>query len=80
MVPYNKDLILKFQAYINVKIHNHYRFVKYLFKYMNKELDQATVVIKKTISSELDKTITYVDVFNKIKIYFDCRHACSYFF
>lgn len=36
MVPYNKDLIMKFYAHVSVVICNHSRSEKYLFKYVNK--------------------------------------------
>lgn len=80
MIPYNRDLIMKFQAYINIEIYNHSRSVKYLFKYVNKGPDKATVIVWKTGSSELDKNLTDSNMSNEIKTYLDCRSFYSHVF
>lgn len=33
VVPYNRDLLVKYQCHINIEICSHARSVKYLFKY-----------------------------------------------
>ena len=64
VVPYNRNLIVKFDAHINVELCDYSRSVKYLFKYVNKGSDRATLGI------ECSDTPTERD---EIKRYLDCR-------
>ncbi|XP_075088445.1 uncharacterized protein LOC107780595 [Nicotiana tabacum] len=68
VVPYNRNLIVKFDAHINVELCNYSRSVKYLFKYVNKGSDRAT------------KTVEYTDTgveIDEIKRYLDCRYISA---
>ncbi|WOH08104.1 hypothetical protein DCAR_0727541 [Daucus carota subsp. sativus] len=67
VIPYNRDLLVKFDAHINVELCNSARSIKYLFKYINKGPDRATAVIETT------------DERDEIKAYLDCRYisACE---
>lgn len=46
-MPYNRDLLLKFQCHINLEVCNNSRSLKYLFKYCLKGHDNATMLLQK---------------------------------
>jgi len=74
VVPYNKHLLLKYNAHINVEWCNQSRSIKYLFKYVNKGHDRVTVAFYK--SGNVDNQSHCID---EIKMYYDCRYlsACE---
>ncbi|XP_022032442.1 uncharacterized protein LOC110933532 [Helianthus annuus] len=73
VVPYNKKLLKKYQAHINVEWCNQAGSIKYLFKYINKGPDRATVVV---LHSDNQNEQHEKD---EIKEYYDCRYisACE---
>ncbi|XP_076951280.1 uncharacterized protein LOC143624552 [Bidens hawaiensis] len=73
VVPYNSRLLKKYQAHINVEWCNKEGSIKYLFKYINKGPDRAT------ISLVQDKTDNQGEVVDKVKAFYDCIYlsACE---
>ncbi|XP_024962610.1 uncharacterized protein LOC112502843 [Cynara cardunculus var. scolymus] len=72
VVPYNKHLLKRYQAYINVEWCNQNSSIKYLFKYINKGPDKAIVAVVESSKDEV--TINYVD---EIKEYYNCRYVSA---
>ncbi|XP_076943656.1 uncharacterized protein LOC143613971 [Bidens hawaiensis] len=74
VVPYNKILLRKYQAHINVEWCNQEGSIKYLFKYINKGPDRATISLVQNNSP--DNEDPYAD---EIKAFYDCRYlsACE---
>ncbi|XP_023741779.1 uncharacterized protein LOC111889853 [Lactuca sativa] len=74
VVPYNKYLLKRYQAHINVEWCNQGSSIKYLFKYINKGPDRATATfVQNNNGSDKDDTV------DEIKEYYDCRYlsACE---
>ncbi|KAI3812104.1 hypothetical protein L1987_16809 [Smallanthus sonchifolius] len=70
VVPYNKVLLKRYQAHINVEWCNQAGSIKYLFKYINKGHDRATISFVQNDHQQM------VD---EIKDYYSCRYisACE---
>ncbi|XP_074318340.1 uncharacterized protein LOC141655147 [Silene latifolia] len=64
IVTYNPGLLLMFDAHINVEWCNTAKAIKYLFKYISKGPDKATLVIQE-------------DTQDEIKAYMDCRYLSA---
>ncbi|XP_057421492.1 uncharacterized protein LOC130715411 [Lotus japonicus] len=77
VVPYNRDLLLRFQAHINVEWCNKSRAIKYLFKYIHKGPDRATVLIEDNVSPQNTQTPLKITEVNEIKTYLDCRYVSA---
>ncbi|XP_063939748.1 uncharacterized protein LOC135148453 [Daucus carota subsp. sativus] len=75
LVPYNRDLLVKYQCHMNIEICCHARSLKYLFKYCLKGHDTATVHVtgkkKRASNQDPDKAIDEIDA------YFDGRYICG---
>jgi hypothetical protein len=74
VVPYNRHLLLKYNAHINVEWCNQSRSIKYLFKYVNKGHDRVTAGFYGGTGDVGDG-----HVIDEIKMYYDCRYlsACE---
>ncbi|XP_017250901.2 uncharacterized protein LOC108221541 [Daucus carota subsp. sativus] len=75
VVPYNRDLLVKYQCHMNIEICCHARSLKYLFKYCLKGHDTATV----HISGKKKKTSNHngAEAIDEIDAYFDGRYICG---
>lgn len=69
VVPYNPFLTLKFNAHINVEVCTSARSIKYLYKYIFKGYDCATVAITANGESELR--------YNEITNFVNCRYVSA---
>ncbi|CAH1421567.1 unnamed protein product [Lactuca virosa] len=72
VVPYNKYLLKRYQAHVNVEWCNQGSSKKYLFKYINKGPDRATVAVDINTDSHQEKVV------DEIKDYYDCRYLSAY--
>lgn len=80
-MPYNRGLLVKYQAHINVERCNRSQSIKYLFKYIGKGPDKATVVIEPSNGSSqgLDVTAPAAQQvqLDEVKNYLSCRYVSS---
>lgn len=74
VVPYNRDLLVKYQCHMNIEICCHARSLKYLFKYCLKRHDRATVEIRGRRPKNSDSNEEVVD---EIQAFFDGRYICA---
>lgn len=74
VVPYNRDLLVKYQCHMNVEICSHARSLKYLFKYCLKGHDRATVEIR---GRKFDRTVSADNPVDEIQAFFDGRYICG---
>ncbi|CAL1379667.1 unnamed protein product [Linum trigynum] len=81
VVPYNRYLLLRFGAHINVEFCNRSRAIKYLFKYINKPADRATSTL---VGNQISNTNTQVSDssagarhIDEVKAFLDCRYVTA---
>lgn len=65
VVPYKRDLLLKYQAHINIESCYQSMLIKCLFKYITKDVDRARVVFE---DKEFDENVAYLN----------CKFLCRY--
>jgi hypothetical protein len=75
--PHNIDLLVKYQSPINVEWCNRSRSIKYLFKYINKGPDRATLILEENLHVDGSTGIQHVIDIDEIKAYLDCRYVSS---
>ncbi|KAK9073129.1 hypothetical protein SSX86_007452 [Deinandra increscens subsp. villosa] len=72
VVPYNKILLKRYQAHINVEWCNQGSSIKYLFKYINKGPDRANVKFVQTGNEDSND-----EPVDEIKNHFNCRYVSA---
>ncbi|XP_038709423.1 uncharacterized protein LOC120004225 isoform X1 [Tripterygium wilfordii] len=78
VVPYNKGLLLKYEAHINVEWCNRSRAIKYLFKYVNKGPDRTRAVLQEQVQAPSSSSPLDPKIIDEIKNYLDCRYLTAY--
>ncbi|KAH8975910.1 hypothetical protein BDL97_01G184800 [Sphagnum fallax] len=74
VVPHNVYLSTKYDVHINVEVCNSIREIKYLFKYVYKGHDHATVEISRHSNNATEGNVVEVD---EIKKYIDCCYVST---
>jgi hypothetical protein len=74
VVSHNVYLSTKYDAHINVEVCNNIRAVKYLFKYVYKGHDHATVEISRQNDNATKGNVVETD---EIKKYLDCHYVST---
>ncbi|XP_020254208.1 uncharacterized protein LOC109831286 [Asparagus officinalis] len=75
VVPYNRNLIVKYQSHINVGWCNRGRSIKYLFKYVTKGPDHVSISIHKGNNDGSSKLKELNR--DEIQHYLDCRYVSA---
>ncbi|KAK1369283.1 hypothetical protein POM88_035375 [Heracleum sosnowskyi] len=75
IVPYNRGLLVKYQAHINVEWCHQGKLIKYMFKYVLKGPDRATMVIEKEGEPHTNDSSTNNN--DEIQNYLACRYLSS---
>ncbi len=74
VVPHNVYLSTKYNAHINVEVYNNIRAVKYVFKYVYKGHDRATIEISRQSHNATEGHVVETD---EMKKYLDCRYVSA---
>ena len=74
VVLYNIGLTTKYNAHINIEICNSILAIKYLYKYVYKDHDRATVTLSQANNNHLSGEAEPID---EIKMYLDARYVSA---
>lgn len=78
IVPYNKDLLLRFDAHINVEYCGWSMLIKYLFKYISKGADRVRFAVVEGNDITGSSTSSNVAVIDEVSNFVDGRYVCPY--
>ncbi|XP_071718058.1 uncharacterized protein [Rutidosis leptorrhynchoides] len=78
VVPYNRLLILSFQAHINVECCGSTMLIKYLFKYISKGTDRVATCISKPLGTNNSQTPEKSEPVDEIQNFIDARFICPH--
>ncbi|CAN1132891.1 ATP-dependent DNA helicase PIF1 [Linum perenne] len=79
VVPYNRDLLVKYQAHMNVEMCHQGRLIKYLFKYVTKGPDRSSVVADASSDHAPSSSTNAINQpVDEISQYLDCRSISCY--
>jgi len=73
VVSYSPLLLMCYQAHVNTEYCNISNSIKYLFKYVNKGPDRATIKI-----TDKENEFTEMRIVDEIKRYYDCRYLSAF--
>ncbi|CAN1158085.1 ATP-dependent DNA helicase PIF1 [Linum perenne] len=76
VVPFNRKLLVLFQAHINVELCHQGRVIKYLFKYLTKGPDRSVAVAESSTNQGTAQVVP--QPLDEIQQYLDCRSLSSY--
>ncbi|KAG5562074.1 hypothetical protein RHGRI_004950 [Rhododendron griersonianum] len=77
VIPYNRDLIVKYNAHINLERCVHTKLIKYLYKYVHKGPDRATVVLENNVARTTGGGQCSYSMTDEVKQYLDCRYVSA---
>ncbi|KAK9665931.1 hypothetical protein RND81_14G146800 [Saponaria officinalis] len=75
IVPHNIDLLVKYDAHLNVEWCNKHRSIKYLFKYMSKGSDMALAAVEQVEGDTPGKPVDEIETFLRCR-YVSASEAC----
>ncbi|CAB5176430.1 unnamed protein product [Rhizophagus irregularis] len=76
VVPHNVNLITKYNAHINVEICSSILSIKYLYKYVYKGHDRATITLSQSDYNN-SQILNQAEPMDEIKMYLDARYVSA---
>lgn len=77
VIPYNRDLIVKYNAHINFECCVRTKLIKCLYKYVHKGPNRATVIVENNVSTTASNGQCSHEVTDEVKQYLDCRYVSA---
>ena len=68
---------MKFEAHINVEWCNRSRSIKYLFKYITKGPDHATLILEENLHIDYSTGVQHMIDTDDVKTYLNCRYVST---